>query len=373
MTDYEFDGIDEVLEFPDESVRIIYGFPQTHDDYLPLDPKVVIAKSPFIEDGFQNYYIKKFESLNLSTMTVVCPLRGRIINLSCLSYLLPVYILSDGEQYSDLPPGILTSIRSLDYVKGERGNTFKNAVLIKVTSGSEKRHTVEISPKNSHMCGAKSIEMGKQVSSYVVSHILELCYFIEKVQENNYLFEKTVRFIEEDSQVQIVNGGIRQILIWRDPNSVSEDIRFFYTQLRKRSTELIELPTFITRCCYIRSLDKICTTDLQVDQVLKCMVNYNYRLGFEINRKIFSQIMWELDYDVIFNNVTQARVKIKVECLPDPSDSESILRRKGRTWQTFTFNKSGAIMQSGPSNEKMELPYYNVMCDIIRCIKQIKM
>lgn len=104
---------------------------------------------------------------------------------------------------------------------------------------------------------------------------------------------------------------------------------------------------------------------VKIDRFDKSMINFNYNLGFSIDRKRLRDLIDQREgFIANFNNTISHTVYIWL-----PIDNyKPNNRRKRRYFHSFAIHKSGAVTQSGPNIELMKEAYYKFM-NIIQEIK----
>ena len=108
---------------------------------------------------------------------------------------------------------------------------------------------------------------------------------------------------------------------------------------------------------------RICSPDLRIMNLQKYMLNYNYNLGFEIDRLGLAKLFEEHEtIFVTYDNGIDHAVKLEIPYDSDPSEFSG--KRKKVPKITFIIHRSGAVTQSGPNEERIADSYYYVI-DII--------
>lgn len=98
---------------------------------------------------------------------------------------------------------------------------------------------------------------------------------------------------------------------------------------------------------------------LSLVSIHKVMINYNYDLGFKVNRWLLSNYIKQVDpgFQSDYDNTVHYSVIIKL-----PIDNKkSIFKSKKRPYHTFIVYKSGLVTQSGPDEILMEIAYNRFM------------
>lgn len=104
----------------------------------------------------------------------------------------------------------------------------------------------------------------------------------------------------------------------------------------------------------------------RIVKVQKAMVNYNYDLGFDINRGELTRRIHKFgEFSAIYNNMAGHNVTIS---LPYKEHGDDVCRKKDTKLIKFIVYHSGKVTQSGPSEDLNEEAYNKFIeaIDIIR-------
>lgn len=339
--------------------------------------------------------IPDFKSFNVTTMTLVSTLSGEI-NLDPTFIMLPIKEI-------DLPvkkrqvkkfkiphfpvDGCILSMRHLGetrgIIKSESKKYFKNCITIDI-SGEIKNINIKLSKNKMQMCGARSPEMGRDSGNQLLNLIKTVNTNVKKIKENNDLTEKTIdTFSEmiciEKSQREVkvttnkkvgninltINNKIYKEEYIIDNNltcPVGLDVDLFQF-LKQQCEEISYYSDFVNFLSWINTIDKICDDDLHIVDINKEMINYNYGLGFTIDRvKLRDFFSMREGFFARYDNTTEHIVTVEV-----PYDY--VKKKKNKIPKiTFLIYTSGLVTQSGASEDIMEKIYY----DFMNVIKDIK-
>ena len=92
------------------------------------------------------------------------------------------------------------------------------------------------------------------------------------------------------------------------------------------------------------------------------MVNYNYQLGFKVNREKIKQVFdesnegWTARYDPRLDHTVTLQIPYEV-----PEEMQFMRKPNKVHCHTFMCQKSGVITQSGPDERMMKDAYYMFM------------
>lgn len=342
-------------------------------------------KQTIFENPDGSFNIRKFSDFNVSTMTLVAYLGGYVNNIENVFYLLPITFFAENDL--PRPPGTITSARWKGKVRGEHGGFFKNSVIIDIWTANKKVST-KLSSVKIQMCGAESVAMGEEASKYIVSHVLGAAHFHYNVQTYPNDFMEVSQWLTDNSHgeyvttyretecIDVGNGTLLSIsndagdhyIKW--PTVIPEQYQYFAEEIIKRYSDLIYVSEIMMRSDYIRTMDTVCTPDLAMIKCSRAMVNYNYTLGFEVNRNLLTKTLREMGYEANFINTMRPHTTVEMES-DVTIDQNEIVRREGNTRrQVFLIYFSGTVMHTGPGGSSMEDCYYRLMLDLT-CIKDI--
>jgi hypothetical protein len=329
-----------------------------------------------------------FEDLPITTMTLVIELNG-LINVDAIFCLLPVTKL-------DLPPpkrrtqkfkipfcGIPGAILSMRY----RGNTrgivrsssskfFKNCITTDICT-TEKNISIKLSTTGFHICGASSVEQGREGATYIINYILEIQKLIDDIANNPELAQQTLEWAKKEFMgkkviILLPEQGAR----WR--HHINRDVEFStapHPELGKlfvrQMGDYMYYEDLIPELEWILTLQSVATPDLSLREVRKVMVNYNYGLGFPVNRMALArQIDGVNGFHARYNNAIEHSVTVELPYQPKNSDGiDKKNRRKNKNpHHTFLIYRSGLVTQSGPDDQMMKEPYER----FIQTIQQLR-
>lgn len=340
---------------------------------------------------------ENFEDLNVSTMVLVARYEGSI-NPESIFCLLPV-------TYIDLPqrkrktkkikiphcdiPGAILSLRFLGYTRGIfrtiSKTHFRNSITIDIAT-SKKNVSLKLSTSSVHISGAKNVEMGKEAVDYLFGYIHEIQGFIEQLQSDLEETQKIFQWISNnckgeecfrvEKDLKKHEGSNLNLIVHKtfsdhklvqptddqidnaphDPKLIRFLLRnisehYYYSFYEEDLKHIIEIPTVIEE-------------PIEFIRIDKAMINYNYRLGFMINRmelkRVFDQEEeWRARYDHRIDPNVSIQLPYEV-----PEDQKHMRKKNKVHCHSFIVNASGVTTFSGPCEELMEDAYYRFM-DII--------
>ena len=323
-----------------------------------------------------------FKHLKVTTMTVVMPLKG-MVNSDQVFPLLEITRLDlppqkrQTQKYK-IPfckiPGAILSARYRGFTRGiiksQNKKYFLNAITIDIST-SEKNVNIKLSKSKMQMCGATSVRLAKEAAQHIIQKLYDTQDDIEYLNDHPEMTQQCLEWIKEVTRGQ----EIMLPPFTRDEDQV-DPVIVHTLQLPEELPAELDLdkrivmflirqaPDFAIYEDYCIQLDWVCTLKmvitkpLEVIEVIKVMVNFNYDLGFNINRWALSQYINGFNgFTARYENTLDHSVTIELPYTP-VSDSK-ITRRKDKVpCHTFLVYKSGLVTQSGPNEDLMEGAYY---------------
>jgi len=251
-----------------------------------------------------------FNQLTPSVMTIILPFDGIIDILGIF------LLLKTNEDIETLKPGDIFSMRYSNMYKGiiKDKKGFKNSINMDIVI-KEKCISVKLSKNkltkkyNLHMCGIKKFEQSYECAELLFNKI-------NNIQNN---LDKSINIDLDD----------------------------------KYKNEAID---------WMKSNNKLILSEIKLGIPQKVMVNYNYSLGFKINREMLCEEMRKYGFETKWIPTLHHNVIIKI---PYSKDTKGKNKK-----HTFMVGRSGSITQSGPNEELMELVFKKFI-QIISNIKHI--
>lgn len=336
-----------------------------------------------------------FENLKVTTKTMIITL-SQPINTNLAFQLLPITKIDiEHKRQSSkckLPhckiPGSIISMGYKGVIRGvikSKKPPFKNSVTIDM-SITEKNINMKLSTKSIQICGARSRESGIEASTYLINYIVNIQDMINKIRQNREHVDKIVEWIKEHTKGELVERASWETIYSKDVNlniyrgkkvplykSPEEPIPEEFDQnIAKMLISLTEGFMYHSDICqkleYILEAPDITPEKPKIVNVNEAMVNYNYSLGFEVNRfKLNEFIKGYENFISRYNNALSNCVTIELPYTPAPN--VTIKRRNNKIpHHTFLVYRSGSVTQSGPGGTIMKDAYYAFM-NIIEDLK----
>ncbi len=357
-----------------------------------------------MEDG----KIKEFESLNVTTMTLIMTLSGAT-RKDVAFHLFPVVKMKIDPNVkitskSKLPhckiPGSIISMRFGPLVRGiiKKGKPFKNAVTIDIST-KIKNISMKLSSNTIQMCGASSEADGLEAGNYIVQYLNEVQENLDMIQADMEHAKKCLEYVslhtkgapvEREITRHIIAGNVKMNVLDNIidhevvnlkgdiPPEYNERLVRFFARFTK---EYNYHSLMMTKLIYILSVKNVIEPSEQPLEIVSidghslrnenypvsigntdlAMVNYNYKLGFLVNRSSLARHIDGLSgFTYRYKNALLPAVTIELPYEPVKKPDNG--RRKLKVpHHTFLVYRSGAVTQSGPGGEIMRDAYYLFM------------
>lgn len=340
--------------------------------------------------------ITPYDKLKVTTMTLVAVLTNSI-NIDLAFQLLPVCTVSGKKVYekNKLPfinsPGAILSLRFRKKIRGIVRNNlvpFKNVVTMDICT-SRKNISLKLSSTSAQICGASLKEDGIEAINHLFRHLRVIQGVINKIHTNYKNFtaccewiksitkgEKVQRVYSEQKNYSNISLNIRRTMDdfyvvkpVKTPESIDTDFANFLLSF---------CDEFLYHSLYCKKIDFILTIinspgvhvihePIEIKTINEVMVNFNYSLGFEVNRSLLNELIdGRNGFMSRYNNALSTSVTIE---LPYESlENSAIKRRKNKVpHHTFLVYRSGSVTQSGPGGKEMERAYYlfmSLICEL---------
>jgi len=339
-----------------------------------------------------------FEELHITTMTLIMTLSGSA-QTDIAFQLLPItqIMIQQTRESSKckLPhcdiPGSILSMRYRDNIRGivrNKSNPFKNAVTIDVST-KKKNINLKLSAFTIQMCGASSREDGVEAATHVINHLKNIQQILYRIEDNPEGALSAIAWVKD-----ITRGESCQKPTWINKPCGNTILRIYHPVPDHLITKpYILIPPeldqyivyFLLSLChdfiyhgdlcqkldYIPRITAVIDEPLEITNVDEAMVNYNYSLGFEVDRARLDELIDGVSGFISrFNNALATSTTIE---LPYERNEIIIKRRKNKIpHHTFLVYKSGSVTQSGPGGKIMEEAYYLFMNTISQIQSEIE-
>lgn len=349
-------------------------------------------------------HITRFEDLKVTTMTLImdisCDIHiGAAFNLLPITRVAPP-VQKRKTQKCKVPhhdvPGSIISMRFRGCTRGLIRSTskkfFKNCITLDISTKT-KNISVKVSPSTMQMCGPTSIDNGREAANYILAHLKEINDTLHYIKADSERTRRTYDWVCDNTKGnpcirdcnQMIKANNVNLCIVKTqddygldipkdiPDHIDEKIAKLFIQ---QANEFVYHSDYISKLQWIMRLDDVITypeEEVKNPQVLSlkivkletpmpkiifindAMVNYNYSLGFPINRsKLASCIRGYNGFMSRYDNAVEHNVTVEL-----PYKSYIPTNKKGKVPRhTFLVYRSGIVTQSGRGGEAMKKAYY---------------
>lgn len=322
-----------------------------------------------------------FDNLPVTTMTVVIELSGSV-NLDVAFPLLEIKRLNipppkrQTQKYKipfcDIPGSILSARYkgcTRGIIKGRGKKFFLNAITLDLST-SKKNVSVKLSKSKMQMCGITSIDLAKEAADYLISKLQKVQHNIQLMKSNPDTTKQIINRLKLETKGQetclCIDNNLVKVHLIKIPeiNSNSEINNFLLSQARDFAT----FEDYNAHLDWIMTVDYVIEEPLKILEINKVMVNFNYDLGFSINRFALSYLInGKNGFISRYDNTIDHSVTIELPC--DIPEKLQKTRRKDKIpCHTFLVYRSGLVTQSGPGEELMK-DVFDLFCTTIYSIR----
>jgi hypothetical protein len=334
-----------------------------------------------------------FDDLSITTMTMVFILNGKVDVVSAF-HLLPITLVKEkpktGTKYKlpkhDIPGSIISmNFRGLNRgIIRNRKKFFKNSINMDIST-TIKNINLKLSPKKIQLCGAVSKENGLEAVYNVLHHLTNIKCYMEELHLSKYhdiipilstwqgdeIKKHTVETIHAEQGTIHIHYEQVDYSIQPRPSDLNFLTPNLSNYIKLLSDDLIYHSDYMNKMRNLLLFKPVYNHDyIDISVINEVMVNYNYNLGFKVNRDqlnilIDGQNGFISNYDnALVNNVT-------IE-LPYEEQYHYNKRKNKIPHHTFLVYYSGAVTQSGP-NSKLMREAFHLFISTIQKIKDLIM
>lgn len=350
-----------------------------------------------------SYSYPSFESLKISTMTGIVQINQTVNLEGAYCWLrLPFYKWQDGAQHrltAPIPysgvPGTISSIRGGNLCRGYPRKTkpLKNSITVYLDT-IDKNVSIKVGPQKLHITGGKSREELGLATQLLLQQLQQAESDFRYCQLNRDAWAKVIEWF-----LHAVRGPTVLRPITGPPSGVDGEVPPLIEYVMDQQTNpIVILPSdelgldkrmldivtnfarefqyfsdvykhlLMMNMCNVVLTTTNTSTNTGVDQgqqettgnlaLQLGMTNYNYNIGFDVDRLALADYMEANGFVIGHHNATDVGVKF---LLPFETTDTVIAHRKKKTKHTFILYRSGQITQSSPNPELAQLAYQKFM------------
>lgn len=256
-------------------------------------------------------------------------------------------------------------------VKTTGTGKWPNSIMVDM-SVPNKMINFRLSPGNIHMCGCKSIEMGKIASRGLLNYVNYINNSLILIDNNRedanriaaeIIYDCTVpgKFEQDESDDYLYAVFDPGLVKNRNDNEIQERIRTF---LSMEIGDLIRVDYAQTKLEWVLSLKPLFDREFDIESWYVCLTKYRFKLGFKINLSELVKIIYD-EYPIFFadyHSYIQDYVKMEIF---DPQMGVSC---KNYAKHTFNIQSTGEVTYNSPNIENSNA-IYNLFINTISEIR----
>lgn len=340
--------------------------------------------------------VTPYESLKTTTITSVVKINGDV-DPAVAFQLIPITRVEIKQKRNatkcKLPHlkdqvGAVLSARYRKHTRGvvkNKKNPFKNSVTIDMCL-KDKNVGLKLSKNTIHICGCKKKEHSEETTNLIFGHLKSIQAMLDGLHKTETSLCQTMDFVKQFTKGNNTQRVSSRTILGRNatvevftrtpeqeinkdipcsiPEGMDKDVVLFLLSFRD---EFLYHSDYCTKLHYISKIRHVYKEDLGMVNYSEAMVNYNYSLGYKINRQSLEEcISRKNGFYSRHNNELSNSVTIELPYIPS---DDYIKKKKNRVpHHSFLVYKSGSVTQSGPNTKEMENVYYLFM----KTIQEIK-
>jgi hypothetical protein len=298
-----------------------------------------------------------FNELKVSLMVHVILLEGKC-NKEAIFEMLPISLVQlnqkKNKKVKKIPhfPEYAGKNIALSYINAHRGifrKPFKNNTSA-VMCLKDKNMAIKYFDDKFQLAGATNAAHVEECLTQVMADLKKVQDIIDYMMLNHEKTQKTYRWI-----VNMLDGPEGKLNPKPELNNdVDEKIANFMLSFYDEFNNWIDYDIVLR---WILKTNHVITPDFTIKKTITVMTNYNYNLGFKINRTaLVKQVIAKTNFDCLYDNSKQYHVKLLLPYERDES-FEGLKKKKKKNNHSLQIYKSGNVTQSGP-NENLMRPVY---------------
>lgn len=309
-------------------------------------------------------------------MTHVFSLTG-VVNMRAAYELLPITRVTvepskRARKKCKLPLGPLGAIIRLQYgdlirgiIRSTTKRKWKNGVIIDLSTSS-KNISLKLSSRTIHSAGSSSVQNGQEGADLLIKHLFRVQGLLDEMHRDKEARDRVLNWLSEvvpdepllRPYVTILDGTPATHLVeWKVdfgikrpesiPIGINESFASFFLQFLDDYSYFND---YWHKVQQIITLECLITPDLSLGPIQIKMANYNYRLGYRIDRlKLALYFHQRNGFLAQYNNTAGHRVRIIYPLEPESSHPDISKSKKTKPKRhTFMITMSGSVTQSGP-------------------------
>lgn len=305
----------------------------------------------------------KFEDLTPTTMTAVVTLNGEVY-IDLLFPMLPIYRFNASidrrRKKVTIPhPGVAGKILTARC----RGNTrgiakgtgyFKNSIMIDIST-TKKNVNMKLMSSSIQMCGPTSEAMIDEAAEHLlgnVDYVQQQLDYANAFQEESKATAEWVLNNSKGDTVTIDSSEHNSIVIPNEyytgyPSDIDAPFADFLIEM---APDYILHRDYTLQINWVLKQRRVASIDLSIDKAQTSMVNYNFYLGFEVDRRALCNAFdKDPEFSARYFNATDHAVFVIMPYVIPDHLVDKIRKRNEKRNHSFLVYRSGNVTQSGPN------------------------
>lgn len=319
-----------------------------------------------------------FDDLKVSLITYVVNAKGNY-DRETIFETFPIKLLPKNEKKRETkknkPPFIPNSAGSIislvfgDSFRGIQRSPFKNTTSITMCL-AERNMSVfifdsETDSTNFRFAGAKKVEHVHECLGFISKYLVEVQEMLDYIQANNDIYLKVIKWMKET--IEDKDNKLKPLPTI--PDDIDKKIATYLLSFYPEFSAWSDYETVIN---WIGNVERVVSPGFEkinVNSIISTMTNYNYSLGFTVNRPVLAKLAAKTKFTPIFDN-TSKQPSVKLELVYQRDESFSGIRKKKESKHTIQIHRSGNTTQSGPSSALMK-PVYEYFMTFIMEVRHL--
>lgn len=310
-----------------------------------------------------------FDSLKITTITLIFRYNQPIDKLNAFRLLhtapvsLPVGAKKKTKTY--LPPGNCGDIISMVYKDETRGadiwvkRPFKNSATV-CMSTRRKNIKFKLAPQTFQLTGAKCMEDGLDIAQGLIEKLNHIQSMLDKIQAKPDKGLAELRWLAYCT-CESVNGQYTNETIAPNkpfPGELDADILNFLLSYREDLSLVHDYKRYIWHLMEVLNISWVISPNTYMEIIEPAMINYNYNIGFWLNRGMLAEHIDGRDGFVAeFDPLTMNHAAVWLPYVKNRKITCIKPKKTKVPRHTFLCHKFGGITQSGPDVDMMREAY----------------
>src|SRR5438445_5197925 len=184
-----------------------------------------------------------------------------------------------------------------------RKKFFKNTINLDIST-TLKNINLKLSPEKIKLCGAVSKENGLEAVHLILNHLKNIKCYMEEIHFIDY--NRIINIIHNQFtgrpllkhcvETVMTNNGNFNIHTYKNDYDINTQVDLMIDEkldqyIKSLSNDMIYHSDYDNKLKNLLNFKPVYTDDIHIEQINEVMVNYNYNLGFKINRDMLNNLI----------------------------------------------------------------------------------